>query len=307
MPRDIDTTTVPSDLFSKIAGATGAKTYKAKRGAEMLTQTRGFNLLVFGKFGSGKTFIIVDMLRLGMKVLVINTDFGKNGLNTVYNYFADHPDEAHFLNNLVSYDLDLDGFMKFCRNPESIVPDILEFDPDVIFWDGATAFQQADLEGAICGGDFMREDTTYADWRKTRNGTVFPLMKLLEQHNPNGKQWSKVVTTLEQEKGKYKKGATNEEKKKGLDYIAGSEQTGPMLHTEARDLAGAGFDLVLQTFKQNFGDKDKFLYQSRGADLLVKDRGFGLPTKMDANFKDIFEKYIGPKIGWRAKSESSAR
>lgn len=299
MPKTLDATSpATQQIFSKLTGI-GKKKYTVTSGQEMLDNASSFNLLLFGEYGSGKTFTVIGLLLLGMKVLVLNTDFGKNGINTVKSYFKDHPEHAHLLKNLRIVDLDLQGFMGFCRTPDTIVEDVYTWDPDVLFWDGATAFQQADLEAEICGNDFLRESSDWADWRKTRNGTIFPLMKLMEQHNlTTGKRWSKVVTTLEKESMDKRRSASPDEKRKGLDLIPGSEKRGPMLHTEARDIAGAGFDIIFQSLKQTIGDKEKFLFQSRGKELMVRDRGFNFPARMDADFAAIFRQYIAPKTGW---------
>ncbi len=301
MPKPMTVGDVPTtDLQRTLASSGKGKKYKLQRGSEAINTPRSTNILVFGGMGTGKTYLLVQLLKLGKRIVAINTDFGKTGINTVYNYFNDHPEEKHFLENFYVIELDLNGVLDFCRNPKMVIDEIYAVDPDILFWDGLTAFQMADLESDICNGDFLREDSTWADWRKTQNGTIFPLMAFLGLKNEvSNKPWTKIVTTLEQEKGKKRSTGSvgNDKQKMAVEIIPGTEKTGPMLHTTARDLAGAGFDIVLQTVKKTIAGQDQFFYLSRGADLMIKDRGYGLPEKMNGDFGAVWSQFIQPKLG----------
>lgn len=298
MPKDLSAAATPARnaLVSKLAGDTKKK-YEIKSGKTLRDEPGSFNLLAYGEAGTGKTKIIVDLLLLGMKVQVINTDFGRIGIETVRNYFQDHPEHMKFFDeNFRSVDLDVEGVMAFCRNPQVVIDDIYTWDPDVIFWDGMSAYQQGDLEASLCDDDFKRDDADFSTWRGSRNGTIFPLMRLLNQHNTeNGKPWSKVVTMLEDERIERRKGATKAEKKDGSDIIAGSETKGPMLNTTARDLASAGFSIVLRCLKKVVGRDVVFSYQTRGSQLIAKDR-YGLPESLPGDFQAVYKTYIEPKI-----------
>lgn len=284
-------------IVSKLAGTTPKK-YSVKSGKDMRAEDASFNLLVYGESGMGKTKIAVDLLLLGFKVVLVDTDFGRKSKETIQNYFYDHPEHMKFYDNnlMVIDDLDVEGVMAFCRNPASIYPEIYDWNPDVLFWDGMSAYQQGDLEADLCRDDFKRDDADYSTWRGSRNGTIFPLMKFLNQHNINtNKQWHKVVTLMEDERVDRRKGASAAEKKKGEDIIVGSETKGPMLNTTARDLAGAGFSIVLQCLKTTLGNEVTFKYITRGAKIISKDR-FGLPAELPGDFKEVYRKYIEPKI-----------
>jgi len=298
MPKELTAGTAATQtIASKLAGVS-KKAYSVKSGKEMRASDSAFNLLVFGEMGTGKTKIAVDLLLLGLRVLLIDTDFGRKAKETIQNWFHDHPEHMKFYdeNLMVIDDLDVEGVMSFCRKPDSVYPDIYNWNPDVLFWDGMSAYQQGDLEASLCNDDFKRDDADYSTWRGSRNGTIFPLMKFLNQHNTEtGKQWNKVVTALEDERIDRRKGATAAEKKKGEDIIAGSESKGPMINTTARELAGAGFGIVLQCTKQFLGKDTKYHYLSRGEKLITKDR-YGLPPQMDADFKVLYKTYIEPKI-----------
>lgn len=283
-------------IVSKLSGVT-TKKYSVKSGKDLRAADSSFNLLAFGEMGTGKTQIAVDLLLLGFKVLLIDTDFGRKAKETIQNYFHLNPQHMKFFddNLKVIDELDVEGIMSFCRNPASVYPEIYDWNPDVLFWDGLSAYQQGDLEASLCDDEFTRDDADYSTWRGSRNGTIFPLMKFLNQHNINtNKQWNKVVTLMEDERVDRRKGASAAEKKKGEDVIVGSETKGPMLNTTARDLAGAGFGIVFRCVKKDLGTSTEFTYQSRGAQLMTKDR-FGLPASMKADFQEVYRKYIEPK------------
>ena len=247
--------------------------------------------------GTGKTKIVIDLLLLGLKVQMIDTDFGGIGPETIRNYFIEHPEHLDlYQNNFRVVNLDVEGLMAFCRNPQNVISDIYEWGPDVLFWDGVSSYQQGELEASLCDDDFKRDDADYSTWRGSRNGTIFPMMRFLKQHNTvTGKPWSKVITLLEDERVDRSKSASKAEKKEGTDIIPGSETKGPMLNTTARELAGAGFSIVLRCVKQTIGRDVKYIYQTSGKDIIVKDR-YGLPASLDANFGVLYTTYIEPKI-----------
>lgn len=294
-------TAPPSDILASLAGPATRKTYQVRRGDD--SRARHCNIQVFGPWGSGKTYMNIGALRLGMKVLAITTDFGHGGFETIYNYFADNPSEAHLLANFREVALDYEGITQFVRDPCSIFPDIYEFDPDLIFWDGGSAFQQVDLEEYIGSFDPLRSEKKggesaiseqrktglfleQSDWSLVRNGTIRPIVRFLALHNERtGKRWSKVFTCAEESK---------EDKNN-----PNAAKTGPLMHTAARKIVGGGFDIILETVRKDYGDSSEYVYISRGADLMTKQRGYGLPTEMPADFAELWSRYIAPRIGWK--------
>lgn len=294
MARKLSDVAAAVTYVASMSGA-ATKAYAVRRGDAKTA--RGCNILVFGKVGTGKTYLLIDMLLAGLKVFVLMTDFGDLGLETVYNWFHNNPEHEDKLKNLYEVKLDYRGVVQFVRDPTSIMPDIYDVNPDVLFWDGLTAYQQVDLENEISGGDILREDSSYKDWRSTLNGTLNPLMYFLRLHNlRTGDQWIKVVTTLEESKGEYRG--------KGDDrqLIPGTEKVGPALHTGARTVAGAGFSIILRTVRESFpGGKDKFYYVSHDSAALVKQRGYELPEKMEANFGKLWREHIAPRLNREEK------
>lgn len=313
---DLAATVQEKGLLNGLTGSTTqAKNYKVTRGSKAINEPRSANILVFGDWGTGKSYIIIQLLKLNLKVVVLCVDFGKAGMNTVYNYFDDHPEEAHLLDNLIEVKFQVEGdtnqevnkysgylgFVDFKRDPSRVIADIYEWDPDVLFLDGLTALQQGDLEQYICKDDPLRQDVDWKDWRSASNGTIFPLMDFLALHNyKTGKQWCKVVTALEDKKGQTREvlGANG---RKDRETIPGTEVTGPMLHTGARKVSGAGFDIILEAKVERGkgSDPDQYIYLSRGKDILLKDRGFKLPERIAAEgdgFLKLWREYIAPKI-----------
>jgi hypothetical protein len=235
MPKEIAVgSTETQTIASKLTGGS-KKSYEVKSGKQLIEEPASFNVLVYGEMGTGKTKIVIDLLLLGLKVQMIDTDFGGLGPETIRNYFIEHSEHLNlYQNNFRVVNLDVEGLMAFCRNPQNIIPDIYEWGPDVLFWDGVSSYQQGELEASLCDDDFKRDDADFSTWRGSRNGTIFPMMRFLKQHNiVTGKPWSKVITLLEDERVDRRKSASKAEKKEGTDIIPGSETKGPMLNTTA--------------------------------------------------------------------------
>lgn len=293
------------DILSSLAGSSGRK-YRAKSGALVFSEPRSASVMIFGPQGSGKTYTIVTLLKSGLKVFALNTDFGSEAFATVYHYFKAHPQEAHLLNNFADIKLDAQGLMEFCRHPQDFevelpdgtVTDLYTFDPDALFWDGGTAYQQVHLEGDICGkDDYLREDTSWKDFRSAQNGTLFPLDKFLNLSSKSGKPWHKFVTFLD--KKDYERELTGEKDSYGNEIkrlVPGSNKNGPMLHTGARKISGAGFSICLESSVEQFDQDKAFWLTTSSPDKWVKSRGFELPSRINASKENWWAKYVAPKL-----------
>jgi hypothetical protein len=280
-----------ASIFTQLS-STATKTYKVTTGIELFNSPASVNIMLYGPTGSGKTELIAKLLLAGLKVLVIDTDFGGNGLNTVRNYFYNHPDERGKLLNLLIVPLDSKGLQRFVRNPTEAVPNIYTFNPDVLFWDGGTAWQQCELENEIMGDDPFRDEADWKSWKSAANGTIFTLMHFLKLHDlQNGKLWSKVVTFVNDSKGEYEKDSTDGKR----ILIPNTVEDGPLLHTGARKVSQLGFDVILRTDKKQVGKDDVYTYISRGAKLLGKQRGYNLPDVINAN-DNLWEKYFAERL-----------
>lgn len=294
-------------VTSKIIGKPkNGKKFIVKSGDEILSNPRAVNIMFIGEIGSGKSHSVVDILLMGYKVFYISTDFGKAGEEAISNYFAMHSEEAHYYRKnfrilTPSKEDAYDCIIQFMRNPEDVDPEIYNFDPDFLFWDGLSSYQQNDVEAkfAADADDVLMDDADWNTWRSTRNATLFPLNDFLELHNPKtGKPWHHIVTTLEQKKGEKVK-VTGSNGKPEWDTKPGTEKIKPLLHTSAEKISLAGFSIAIRTIRQYMANEDKttFIYENRGKDLQLKDRNYGLPVSISpASFRELWEKYILPRI-----------
>lgn len=117
-------------------------------------------LYTWGPSGSGKTFLIALLVEAGYRVLILNSDVGGPGLNTLIAYLRGK-DKAHLLSNVkVVPVVDYKSCEKFLENPASYYKaatggqDLWKFDPEIVCWEGFGNFQQvhvwnhiADLTG----------------------------------------------------------------------------------------------------------------------------------------------------------------
>lgn len=289
-------------LAAAITGTVpGTRSYETVSLEDLMSRRRYTNIMLFGEQGTGKTYAVVGLLLSGLKVLIVNTDFARSGIDTITNWFIDHPECKHLQKNLCIVNLGVDGVLDFVRNPQTVFPQIYEWEPDVLFWDGGTAFQ-SDFEEYVADMDPMNRNPTeqrqeglaleQSDWGAVKVGTLRRLHGFLNLHNAvTNKKWSKVVTLLQDEKLDY---AVDD--KGNSKPVPGTGKTGPMLHGAARKIAGAGFSIILQTVKRTLNDKDTFTFVNRGSDLLTKDRGFGLPKTLEGDFEKVWKAYIEPRI-----------
>lgn len=274
--------------------------YKVNRGEDPTRKV--FKLFLFGPTGSGKTYVIKDLLLAGLKVLVLSTDAGGSGLNTVL--LALEPDQRHlFYNNLIEIVLNNDdAVQQFIKAPDSMIPDIYDFDPDVVFWDGFGNWQQVHLSEAIGAMPVERDGGKeisagvesglmfeQAQWGMLRNGTVRTIDKFVRMGNKKtGKIWHKIATAHETVRMKQKKAEGVTEK--GVF----DEVKMPLLQGAGGILVTAAFDLVVRTkhIKDADPTKDRYVFQIQAENLVSKNRGFKLPDMMPANMGLLWEQVV---------------
>lgn len=288
---------------------TGARTIPAPRGRKMKNLSEEtancFKLGVFGPTGSGKTFLIVALLLHGLKVGVISTDAGGDGLITVKTELK-KIGRPELIKNLVFDNLENPEEIKnFLKNPLSVYPDFYDNDFDFLIWDGFSSFQMNILPEMI--GDLAQDKASLGDkelaeareeglqfeindWGVFRNYTVRSLDRFLKINNKKtGKVWHKVVTFLEGIKGVQVKGSN------GMDTTIYKETREPWLQGSAVKAIGPMFDLIMNT-RAELDDKTKkrkFKYICAGHDQPAgaKTRGLDVEPEMDA---DMFK--LWPKI-----------
>lgn len=254
-------------------------------------------LMLYGDWGSGKTYALYFLLRMGYRVLVVATDFGGDGLNTIRIKLRKENREDLLSNlkvvNLKSYE----DICAFLDHPDRYFPEIYDWNPDVLCWDGFSGFQQIDVnemvgdiasseesnksddktrQGRLAGLQFEQQD-----WGVVRTATLRPANAFLSMKNEKtGKPWHKIVTCLEAVKNKVKKGPGDEG---GFE-----EAMRPLLQGAGGVIAGAGFDAIWRCVAKQVGVGSKatmqYVYETKPAGVRVaKDRGFEFPVEIEAN------------------------
>lgn len=255
--------------------------------------------MLFGPYGSGKTHSIIGLLLRGLKVVVISTDVGGSGLLTVKVPLR-RMGRTDLLANLREVLLYSDEEIKeFCTSPTIYFPDIYDFNPDVLVWEGFSAWQQVELsekignmpveskhnELSLSVAEGLRFETP--QWGMLRNATFRGMDKFCSMHDPRtGKIWHKVVTCQEGVKSKPK--------------VEGSNTVGGLIDTYEPLLQGAGgvlisgaFDLIIRT-KEKKGVDEKgnpateYIYQIRSENARQKVRGIDLPAVMPADMYKLW-------------------
>lgn len=266
-----------------------APKYKVSSGIEPGLES--INVLIFGNWGSGKTYTIRGLLELGLKVLYVNTDFGAGGLRAITIPLRQEGKE-HLLENLrhiPTFDL-LDDFSAFMAKPEQIFPEIYEWDPDVIFWDGLHGFQQILIAQEITGLDTkdgtrdIRDDYSVdgKEWQLVRNATINGVHSFLKLNNRRtGKVWHHIVTCQEDIRN------AKNEIGSAVNHV-GVEQKVPLIQGSAQQIIAGAFDLIIRTKKDREGTH-KYVISGQGNSLRTKKRGFNLPDELPADFSSLWK------------------
>jgi hypothetical protein len=290
----------PEKTFPSVLAGTTTKGLKEK---PLIVRGRGagryVKILMYSNTGAGKTLAIAGFLRAGLKVVCCSTDLGGSGLSTVYNYL-DSIGQPHLADNLIDITFQTyDQFAAFLNNPESILPEIYEWDPDMLAIDGFTGFQQIQIQEKILELNPLsdkkasegRMEGLWADqeaWGMIRNATTRALGRFLMLHNwKTGKPWHKYVTCLEN--------------KPQSDKLTGEVLRGPYIQGSAAALMGPSFDVIIEAkvVSKDGSDKGKreYVYNCVGHDkLLAKSRGYSLSPTEPADMYKIWTEKIAPLV-----------
>ena len=298
-PPSKPTSTIASNF---IAGGVG-KTLTSPR-----TKARNFasedpeiyvKAMFFGSPGTGKTWVVKSLLELGFKVLVVTTDVGGDGLNAIIIPMRREGTWEKFRHNLRSQELTgYEEVKAFFKDPENFegLEDLYQWDPDFIFWDGLSGWQQVDVSQYV--GDMTPERSgakgvsdaresglqfEQADWGQIRNATVRGVDDFCGIRNKlTGKPWHKIVTCHEAVKSK---GASG-----GGGFVEAKE---PLLQGAGGRIIIGAFDLVIRcTAKSDLTDEDgsKRIYEyvfPPNQNLVAKVRGYEFPPRMIADPKEL--------------------
>lgn len=284
-----------SQFAAKVAGQTSSKPKPlVKRGSD--DEGNWVKILAYGHSGTGKTLAVLGFLKAGLRVVVISTDLGGNGLASVFNAAKEQGIE-HLLDNLVHIDFpDYDTLNDFLKNPTSMWDGFFEFDPDMLVWDGFSGFQQIHVSEKIMdmtpqtkNSSEGREEGLWMeqqDWGMVRNATLRSLGNYLKLHNwEKKKAIHKYMTCLE--------------KKAEADKLTGDVQRAPYLQGSAAALMAPAFDIILETrVKTDPSEKTRnYEYWCVGHEkLLAKSRGFDLSPVEKADMQNLWENKISPKL-----------
>lgn len=272
-----------------------AKEFKEKSVANVETPT-SYNLrdvstsekkgLIFGPSGSGKTITaIAGALLAGKRVFALSTDFGGQGLTSVVEYLRDLVTAGKLPQ--VGFDDILDNRLKgitlstfeqvtkFLVSPEIVVPGLAEFDPHLDVWDGYSYYQQTMVD-KHAWSEYPDEAQSYPRWGEVLRVTMQQLGEFIALKHTDVLP-HKIVTALED--------------KADVDDITKKITVGPMINTKAKSLAGGGFDLVVNTFRED----GKFKYRSVGDSekYAVKSRGIRIPPIMNADPLKLWQALTG--------------
>jgi hypothetical protein len=263
----------------------------------------GLNFMIFGPWGSGKTYTAEGLIRHGFKILFVNTDIGSNGTIAV-KMALKNKGLAHLSSQYKI--ITLSGFKEieeFITEPAVYFPDFYEWSPDFIFWDGFGYAQQTDImqkagEMIVEQQDIDNENSskqrevsemrgegikfTLADYQVLRNLTVRVVKGFCGIHNKKtGKMIHKIFTVQESMKSKKKDGDSGP-----TSELVDSFE--PMLTGAGGVLTCGAFDLIIRTDKN--GDGTAYTYTiEEGKKAKTKKRGFNLPRTMPADFYEVWK------------------
>ena len=269
---------------TKKAGGTHIKSPRVKVTSLDEITDRIVKMMLYGGQGTGKTYVICGLLELGYKILVLTTDFGGDGLNTVRLEMKRRGKRELLKNTRVVQAEGYGAIRDFIDYPEKYVEGLWEmFVPDVVFWDGFSAFQQVDIAEHVQDagkGDDSDLKFEMSQWGMVRNATIRTVNDFLGIHhgdiNPH-----KIVTCLEDVKSKEGKM---------------EDSMSPLMQGAGKTLAGAGFDLIWRVVCSMIGTGDNvkahYKYQTKpdGTKRVGKSRGFEVNHEVPA---DMYHVWVG--------------
>lgn len=262
-------------------------------------------LLLYGSDGTGKTSMIRGLLENGLKVIVLSTDYGGSGTNSVKMDLR-RIGKGELLSNMREIALEeFDDISDFLESPELFCSDIWDWaDGDVyLFWDGVSFWQSMPVleyvgMNAIAKTQNDAQSEGYSidqqGWGQVKNITLRQINKALTMKNKKtGKDIGKILTCalkMESKEGRMNEvstpsmtGAGGQYFKHGLDLI---------VHTRIRSERDATSD---------DGKKRVYEYVLTGSGITVaKSRGYKFDSILAADpitfIKDLLDQHRGQTI-----------
>lgn len=290
----------------KKTGADKPKRPQAKKLSD--TSDRYIKLGLYGDYGTGKTFALADLIeKYGLKVLVLSTDIGGDGLNSLIAELKRRGRSDLVDTHVRNLTLDnYDDVADFLQNPEEFFPEIYEWDPDLIAWDGFSNFQQNHVSDYVMTLDtvFTREGdlNTQKYWGEIRSATSKNLNRFFYMSNTRtGRRWHKFVTMLVTDVGKEEKllEATTEAERQKVK----KEVKAPYIQGSAAKLLGPAFDFFARTDTKRVQDgttedgktkfRTDFVYHVAPSEKQkAKVRGVQFPPIIPGNMGEVWGKLI---------------
>jgi hypothetical protein len=264
------------------------------------TSGRYFKIGVYGDFGTGKTFGLVDLIAVhGLKVLVVSTDVGGDGLLSVIAELrkrgrADLAETNVYHVTLSTYE----EFVEFCDTPKLFFPEIYEVGLDLLAWDGFSSFQQYQVSEHVdsLGTILDREGNviTQKYWGEIKNASIKNLNRFLYMHNrQTGKLWHKYLTMLVTDSASeaaLAKATTEAERQKLMKDVKT-----PWIQGAAAKIIGPAFDIFMRTGTRGTRKEDgtkgpaEFVYHVIPDEKQkAKLRGLEFPAVIPANMGTVW-------------------
>ncbi len=281
--------TVRTDSAIKSEPVSGVKMFRADlRGDDPV------KLMFYGDTGTGKTYTLWELLRLGLNVVYFSTEIGGSGLRTVKENATDEELSHLFeIEGLTDYQT----LTTFLKTPDKLLPDFYDQEIDVIFWDGGTEAQLVQLEEYIGENILPKNEREISDarrsglqleqrdWSMVMNGTVRFVKDYMNMYNvKSGKRWHKIMTFKESEKERVEDPTSDKPKYKAKNTM--------VIHGAAKKLVEGAFDFIIRTRVKTsaVGDKKtEYLYCTLPSDSqTAKSRGVKLPSEMPADMSVLW-------------------
>lgn len=176
-----------------------------KRGKKLSDIPPYLRLMMFGKAGVGKTYLLGPLLEAGYKIIVLDSDVGGNGLNTVRSFLKERG-KSNLLDNLILLPIEsYEDAVAFVTNPEKTFNEWVdgttwaEFDPDIICWEGFGNFQQVHVWKHVNPhqkpAEMIEAFDSFREWGEVLRATHFAIDDFAKLTGPNGKVLHKIWST----------------------------------------------------------------------------------------------------------------
>lgn len=261
----------------------------------------GFNWLLFGPPGSGKTYVLAELIVLGERLGLIITDAGGDvAINTIKAHVLASGKDMKWLQDHLRYvyapvgdavgegrDALTEFFVDLQRNTTH---EWWQFNPTVLAWDGFSTYQGNYIVDEFDDSDGSVEN--FKQWGKISTATIRDSEIFFKVRPPGGSNLVRIVTCQEgSERVKIKTGVDKDGKPVFEDRI---QNTGkPLLQTRAVRMFMGAFDAVVRLAREagKDGEQGKFTYHiTNKADEGGKKR-IKLPDVMQASPATLWREF----------------